>query len=379
MASVTLENVSKTYNSREGAVHAVDDVDLEVRDGEFVVLVGPSGSGKSTVLRLIAGLERVSSGVIRIDGRDVTGAAPKDRDIAMVFQNYALYPHMTVFQNMAFGLKMRRVPKSEIEKKVNGVADMLGLARLLRRKPAALSGGECQRVAVGRAIVRNPKVFLFDEPLSNLDAKLRGQMRTELKSLQQKLRATIVYVTHDQEEAMTLGQTLVIMNEGRIQQKGAPLELYSFPANRFVAEFIGTPTINILDGHLRRDGQATAFENAHVRFVFPTEVDRNLWAHDARPVSIGIRPEHLTLCRKAAPADEKTTHPIMFVELECRVHVREPLGECVLVYLVGPGESAFVSRISSADEFAIGEEVRLRIDLAHLHVFAGDDAGTRLN
>ena len=290
MASVTLESVSKTYHSREGVVHAVDDVDLEVRDEEFVVLVGPSGCGKSTTLRLIAGLERESSGVIRIDGRDMTGVAPKDRDIAMVFQNYALYPHMTVFQNMAFGLKMRRLPKSEIEKKVNGVADMLGLARLLRRKPAALSGGECQRVAVGRAIVRNPKVFLFDEPLSNLDAKLRVQMRTEIKSLQQKLRATMVYVTHDQEEAMTLGQTLVIMNEGRIQQKGAPLDIYRFPANRFVAEFIGTPTINILDGHLRRDGQATAFENAHVRFVFPTEVDRNLWAHDARPVSLGIRP-----------------------------------------------------------------------------------------
>ena len=212
MASVTLENVSKIYNSREGAVQAVNDINLEVHDEEFVVLVGPSGCGKSTTLRMIAGLEQVSAGVIRIDGRDVTGVAPNDRDIAMVFQDNALYPHMTVFQNMAFGLKMRRVPKSEIEKKIKGVADMLGLAHLLRRKPAALSGGECRRVAVGRAIVRHPKVFLFDEPLSNLDANLRLQMRTEIKSLQQKLRATMIYVTHDQEEAMTLGQTLVILS-----------------------------------------------------------------------------------------------------------------------------------------------------------------------
>lgn len=379
MASVTLENVSKVYNSREGAVHAVDGVSLEVHEEEFVVLVGPSGCGKSTTLRMIAGLEQVSAGVIRIEGRDVAGVAPNDRDIAMVFQDNALYPHMTVFQNMAFGLKMRRVPKSEIEKKIKGVADTLGLAQLLWRKPAALSGGECRRVAVGRAIVRNPKVFLFDEPLSNLDANLRLQMRTEIKSLQQKLRATMVYVTHDQEEAMTLGQTLVIMNKGRIQQQGAPLDVYRFPANRFVAEFIGSPTINILNGHLKCDGQETAFENEHVRFVLPTELAQRLRAHDRRSVSIGVRPENLTLSRKVGSADEKVAHSNTFAEVACRVQVVEPLGDCALVHLVGPGESLFVSRISSTDGFRIDEEVRLRIDLAQIHVFAGDDAGLRLS
>src|SRR5574337_459154 len=254
MAQVTLENVSKRFDE----VVAVREVNLTVHDREFVVLVGPSGCGKSTTLRMIAGLEEITSGTIKIGDRVVNDVPPKDRDIAMVFQNYALYPHMTVYDNMAFGLKLRKFPKPEIQRRVKEAAEILGIQELLARKPRALSGGQRQRVAVGRAIVRKPQVFLFDEPLSNLDAKLRVQMRTEIKELHQRLDTTSVYVTHDQIEAMTMGDKIVVMNAGRIEQTGSPLELYDAPANLFVAGFIGSPAMNFLPATLRRAaGNAT--------------------------------------------------------------------------------------------------------------------------
>src|SRR3989304_1842028 len=259
MAGVTLEQVTRTFRTRKGEVRAVDDLSLSVGDGEFIVLVGPSGCGKTTTLRLIAGLEELTAGAIRIGDREVNNVPPKDRDVAMVFQNYALYPHMTVFKNMAFGLKMRRVPNAEIIRMVGETAAKLGLTHLLDRKPSALSGGERQRVAVGRAIARKPQVFLFDEPLSNLDAKLRIQMRTELKDLHRELRTTVVYVTHDQEEAMTLGDRMAVLREGVIQQCGPPLEVYNRPANRFVAGFVGTPLMNFFEGRLECNGDAVCF------------------------------------------------------------------------------------------------------------------------
>ncbi|SVB44143.1 uncharacterized protein METZ01_LOCUS196997, partial [marine metagenome] len=245
MAEVILKNVRKVFDRD---VVAVDDANIEIKDQEFVVLVGPSGCGKSTTLRMVAGLEEVTSGEIYIDGKLVNDIPPKDRDIAMVFQNYALYPHMTVYQNMAFGLKLRKYPKEEIDDRVREAADILGIQELLERKPKALSGGQRQRVAVGRAIVRKPKVFLFDEPLSNLDAKLRVQMRTEISKLHTRLEATMIYVTHDQTEAMTMGDRIVVMKDGRIQQNDTPLHLYNHPANQFVAGFIGSPSMNFIEG-----------------------------------------------------------------------------------------------------------------------------------
>ena len=292
MASVTLESVSKTYNSREGVVHAVDDVDLEVRDEEFVVLVGPSGCGKSTTLRLIAGLERVSSGVIRIDGRDVTGAAPKDRDIAMVFQNYALYPHMTVYANISFPLRMRKISKPEQKRRVHWAAGVLELEDYLQRYPRQLSGGQRQRVAMGRALVREPAAFLLDEPLSNLDAQLRVQMRTELRALHDRLQTTIVYVTHDQVEAMTLADRIVVMRDGNIEQIGTPEVVYDQPSNTFVAGFIGSPAMNLLPGHLRRrDGKVSVEFSGGGRI----ELEATPSGEDGIPVVYGIRPENLRL------------------------------------------------------------------------------------
>ena len=249
MASVTLENIQKEY---VGGVVAVKDVSIEVHDKEFVVLVGPSGCGKSTTLRMIAGLEDISSGIITIDGKVVNNVPPKDRDIAMVFQNYALYPHMSVYENMAFGLKLRKFPKAEIDKRVREAAKILSIEDYLERKPKALSGGQRQRVAVGRAIVRKPKVFLFDEPLSNLDAKMRIQMRTEISKLHKQLGATMIYVTHDQTEAMTMGDRIVVMKDGNVHQTDTPLNLYNFPVNKFVAGFIGSPSMNFINGIIQK-------------------------------------------------------------------------------------------------------------------------------
>ena len=264
MAKVSVKNVYKIYPAEKGRdITAVDDVSLEIQDREFVVLVGPSGCGKSTTLRMIAGLEEISKGEIYIDDRRVNDVAPKDRDIAMVFQNYALYPHMSVYDNLAFGLKLRKYPKAEIKKRVMDAAGILGIEELLERKPRALSGGQRQRVAVGRAIVRQPKVFLFDEPLSNLDAKMRVQMRTEITKLHQRLQATMIYVTHDQIEAMTMGDRIVVMNNGVVQQIDTPLKLYNEPVNLFVAGFLGSPPMNFLNGTLKEERDALVFSEMH--------------------------------------------------------------------------------------------------------------------
>src|SRR4051812_44126113 len=297
MAKVILKGVAKTY---PGGVRAVADFDLEIADGELVVFVGPSGCGKSTTLRMIAGLEEITAGTIQIGDRIVNDIPPKDRDIAMVFQSYALYPHMTVFENMAFGLKMRNTPRATIVEKVNRAAAVLGLEKLMDRKPRALSGGQRQRVAVGRAMVRAPQCFLFDEPLSNLDAKLRVEMRAELKRLHLELGTTTIYVTHDQEEAMTLGDRIVVMKDGYIQQVGAPLDIYHHPKNRFVAGFLGTPPMNFLEGKLVRDGGRLWFEGGDGRVAIPTPAAESLAARAGEEIVLGIRPQALSLDRTAA-------------------------------------------------------------------------------
>ena len=370
MATVTLRHVTKIYKAKKGEVRAVDDLCLEIAEREFLVLVGPSGCGKTTTLRLVAGLEEVSAGTIHIADRVVNDVPPKDRDIAMVFQNYALYPHMTVFKNMAFGLKMRRVPKEEIKRKVREVAAMLGIEQLLERKPAALSGGEQQRVAVGRAIVRTPRVFLFDEPLSNLDAKLRVHMRTELKSLHRKLQATIIYVTHDQEEAMTLGDRLVIMNRGVIQQCGPPLEVYNRPANRFVAGFIGTPAMNFLEGRIKRQGDSVLFAGEVGVLPFPPQQAEALAAQVGQEVVLGVRPEHLSL-------DGGEVTPA--ASLATSVTVVEPLGDTLNVHLVAPAGEPLVARLGPTASITPGEQITLAVDMSRVHVFAAAEPGQRLN
>src|SRR5688572_14631283 len=292
MADVTLRKVVKRYDE----VEAVRGIDLEIKDHEFVVLVGPSGCGKSTTLRMIAGLEEITEGEIAIDDIVVNDVPPKDRDIAMVFQNYALYPHMTVAENMSFGLRLKRYPKAEIKKRVDEAARILDISELLDRKPKALSGGQRQRVAMGRAIVRNPKVFLFDEPLSNLDAKLRVQMRTEIKKVHQKVRTTTVYVTHDQVEAMTLADRVVVMNQGRIEQVGSPNELYHRPATRFVASFIGSPAMNFVPCELEEsDGRLAVRLTGDLTFPVPAERTARYTPHAGKAsLILGLRPEHIT-------------------------------------------------------------------------------------
>src|SRR5467141_665375 len=296
MARVLLKNLNKKYDD----VHAVKDVNLEIRDREFVVLVGPSGCGKTTTLRMVAGLEEISSGEIRIDEQRINELAPMDRDIAMVFQNYALYPHMSVYDNMAFGLRMRKLDKPEIERRVRRSAEILGIQGLLARRPRQLSGGQRQRVALGRAIVRNPRVFLFDEPLSNLDAALRVQMRVELKRLHNRLETTAIYVTHDQVEAMTLGDRVVVMKDGVVQQMGEPLELYNQPSNKFVAGFIGSPAMNFAAVTVTEANGSLMAENSGLRIKLPEETAQRLRGHIGHQVTLGVRPEDLTV---AGPAD----------------------------------------------------------------------------
>src|SRR5208282_2444526 len=291
MAEVSIRKVVKNY---DGGVQAVKGIDLEIADHEFVVLVGPSGCGKSTTLRMIAGLEEISAGEIWIGGDVVNDVPPRDRDIAMVFQNYALYPHMSVFDNMAFGLKLRKFPKDEIKRRVDEAARILDIEALLERKPRALSGGQRQRVAMGRAIVRNPKVFLFDEPLSNLDAKLRVQMRTEIKKVHQTVRTTTVYVTHDQVEAMTLADRVVVMNHGRIEQVGAPQELYHHPATRFVAGFIGSPAMNFIPAKVINDNGLYVLMPTGEKLAVPPQRSNSYAPFAGRDMTLGIRPEHLT-------------------------------------------------------------------------------------
>ena len=367
MARVVLQDLIKTYPDKQGAgVLAVDRVTLEIRDREFMVFVGPSGCGKSTTLRMIAGLEEISGGTVAIDDRVVNDVPPKDRDIAMVFQNYALYPHMTVRENLAFGLKLRKFPAAEIDARVREAAAMLGLETLLERRPKALSGGQRQRVAVGRAIVRKPKVFLFDEPLSNLDAALRVQMRVELAKLHRELGATMIYVTHDQVEAMTMGDRICVMKDGDIMQVAAPLELYNHPANLFVAGFIGSPPMNFFKGHIQRAGGHLAFVEANPRgagLTLPlTEaLSKRASGHIEKPVIFGLRPEDIH--------DALTvTQPEPLRTAEVKVEVSEPMGSETLLYL-DTGATSFIARVRPTDRFDAGQRVKVTFDLDHAHLF----------
>jgi len=346
MATVCLKNVRKVFDA---TTVAVSGFSLEIDDGEFVVLVGPSGCGKSTTLRMIAGLEEPTHGEIFIDDILANPLPPKDRDIAMVFQNYALYPHMTVYENLAFGLKLRKMAKGEIDERVREAADILGIGDLLDRRPAALSGGQRQRVAVGRTIVRKPKVFLFDEPLSNLDAKLRAQMRTEISKLHTQLGATMIYVTHDQVEAMTMGDRLVVMDAGDIQQVGAPVDLYRNPTNRFVAGFIGSPAMNFVNGQvIQSDG--LIFEAGELRVHLSGRFDIS----EGRYVTLGIRPEHI---RCEAEGD-----------VLALVDVVEPMGNETYVYL-RVDEKQITARLPGDQHPQVGELVGLAFDLDAIHLF----------
>jgi multiple sugar transport system ATP-binding protein len=355
MAQVTLEQVTKMFDQ----VTAVRDVNLTVNDKEFVVLVGPSGCGKSTTLRMVAGLEEITGGTIKIGERVVNDVPPKDRDIAMVFQNYALYPHMSVYDNMAFGLKLRKFPKQEIQQRVQEAAEILGIQELLQRKPRALSGGQRQRVAVGRAIVRKPQVFLFDEPLSNLDAKLRVAMRAELKKLHERLQATVIYVTHDQVEAMTMGDRIVIMKDGLIHQVGAPLEVYAHPQNQFVAGFIGSPSMNFIPCTVAgKDGQL-CFSHAGFTLPVPTGRAKALAGYKDKPVTMGIRPEDL---HEATPQDPAGS------VFEAMVEVVEPIGhEIYLDVMVGPAE--IIARVSPDTPVKVGQKIKLSAITEKLHAF----------
>ena len=351
MASVSIQAVKKNF----GDVQVLHGVDIEIEDGSFTALVGPSGCGKSTLLRMIAGLEEISGGEIRIGERRVNDLPPKERDIAMVFQNYALYPHMTVGKNMAFSLMLAKKDKATIDTKVKRAAEILGLGSLLERYPRQLSGGQRQRVAMGRAIVRDPQVFLFDEPLSNLDAKLRVQMRSEIKELHQRLKTTSVFVTHDQIEAMTMGDRIVVMKDGRIEQTGSPLELYDHPANLFVAGFIGSPAMNFLPGTLRRNGGA-----ARVDFGDGTQIEapRRSGGSDGQSVIVGTRPEHLTLADGGG--------------IPARVVVVEPTGAETLV-LCRHSDAELAAVFRERHDFAPGSTIHLLPDLERAHLF---DAGS---
>ena len=340
---------------------------LDVTDGEFIVLVGPSGCGKTTTLRMIAGLEELTEGDIHIGDRLINRVHPKDRDIAMVFQDYALYPHMTVRKNLAFGLKMRKTPKNEIETRVAETALLLGITELLDRKPKALSGGQQQRVALGRAIIRHPKCFLFDEPLSNLDAKLRTHMRAEIKTLHMQFRTTTIYVTHDQEEAMTLGERVVVMAGGEIQQVGAPLDVYRSPINRFVAAFVGTPTMNFLDGRLQRSGAGIEFSDGKsVRIPI-----RSAGAADLvdRDLVLGVRCEHLRSHPDPAGGD---------VAINVGITITEPLGDRTDIYARTAGGVTMVARVEDGSRFQSGEPGTFHVNPAAVHLFEPGEFGRRL-
>ena len=354
MAHVSLRDLTKEFDETV----AVADLNLEVADGEFVVLVGPSGSGKTTALRLVAGLEQPTRGSICIGDREVTDVPPRDRDIAMVFQNYALYPHMSVYDNMAFGLQVRGHARGEIKSRVNDAADILGIGGLLHRRPGQLSGGQRQRTAVGRAIVRQPQAFLFDEPLSNLDASLRVEMRAELSQLHRRLNATILYVTHDQVEAMTMGQRIAIMNDGRLQQCAQPLEVYRAPANRFVAGFIGSPSINFFDGTLEHSEPGWLFRGKDFQLAVPGS-----GMPPAGPTTLGARPEDLRI------GDSGT-----FTAL---VRVVEPVGSEMYIHLLTESGTRVVARAAADTAVAVDERVAVAIPSDKLHLFR-DDTGERI-
>ncbi|MGH2349016.1 MAG: ABC transporter ATP-binding protein [bacterium] len=357
MARVQLDKVSKKF----GGVTAVNDVSLEIPDKQFTVLVGPSGCGKTTCLRLIAGLEEASAGDIFIGDRRVNDVPPKDRDIAMVFQNYALYPHMSVYDNMAFGLKLRKYDRAEIDRRVKEAAEMLGIGGLLDRKPKQLSGGQRQRVALGRAIVREPQVFLMDEPLSNLDAKLRVQTRAEIKKLHARLQTTTVYVTHDQVEAMTMGDRIVVMRDGLVQQVDTPLNLYERPANLFVAGFIGSPAMNFIEAALRSRDGATLVDAGGFALEVPADLAAaaHLWV--GKPVVFGIRPEDIQDRAFAADGPPGWT-------LRAAVDVHEPLGSDVILYLTA-GTSSIVARVDARTKAKMGDTIEVVCNMRKLHLF----------
>ncbi len=358
MATVTFENVNKVY----GDFHAVKDLDLEIGDGEFMVLVGPSGCGKTTSLRMIAGLEEISSGTLRIGDRVVNDVPPKDRDIAMVFQSYALYPHMTVRDNLAFGLKLRKVSKSEIDRRVNEAAETIQLQKLLDRKPKELSGGQRQRVALGRAIVREPAVFLMDEPLSNLDAKLRVQTRAEIARLHQRLKTTVVYVTHDQVEAMTMGSRIAVMNEGLLQQVGSPQVLYDTPINRFVAGFIGSPSMNFVEVHMEGSGESARLVGpAEWSIPLPNRYRDAATPRAGKTLVAGFRPEHLDIGQPAAGIGS----------FSARADVVEYLGNEELLH-ISAADQDIVAIVGSSHRVRPGDIVNLVLPLDKLHLFDGE-------
>jgi len=373
MATVELKDLVKEYpDGKHRTVLAVNKINLDIKDREFMVLVGPSGCGKSTTLRMIAGLEEITEGSIAIDEKVVNHVLPKDRNIAMVFQNYALYPHMSVYDNMAFGLKLMKYPKPEIKQRVTDAAAILGIEELLDRKPKALSGGQRQRVAVGRAIVRKPKVFLFDEPLSNLDAKMRVSMRTEISKLHTRLASTMIYVTHDQVEAMTMGDRITVMKDGDIMQVAEPLELYNRPENMFVAGFIGSPPMNFIRGRLSTEGNRTVFtennaEGTGARITLDEDLSRKASGYAGKEIVFGIRPEDI--------------HDLLIVSnpdpdaiIEARVEVSEPMGAETFLYLDTGGHS-FIARVGSSDRYEVNQTIKVQLNLARGHFF---DAETEL-
>ena len=366
MAGLTLKGIYKKY---PGGVVAVSDVNLEIRDKEFIVLVGPSGCGKSTTLRMIAGLEEISEGELYIGDRLVNDIAPKDRDIAMVFQNYALYPHMTVFDNMAFGLKLRKVPKAEIERKVNEAAKILDLTHLLDRKPKAMSGGQRQRVALGRAIVRSPKVFLLDEPLSNLDAKLRAQMRTEISKIHKRLGTTFIYVTHDQTEAMTMGDRIVCMKDGFVQQIDTPQNLYENPVNKFVAGFLGSPQMNFIDAELKEEygqfivefGATNGRGNRYQIIVPESKVNEDLGNYVGKEIILGVRPESIH-------DEEMYLSNASTGVIDANVEITEMMGAETYLYLLCEG-IPLTARVSPRSTARPGDDIKVAIDPNRIHIF----------
>jgi multiple sugar transport system ATP-binding protein len=361
MAGISLKNISKIY---PGDVKAVDDFSLEIEDKEFIILVGPSGCGKSTTLRMIAGLEEITEGQLFIGDRLVNDVAPKDRDIAMVFQNYALYPHMSVYKNMAFALKLRKVPKAQIDKQVREVAEILNIGHLLQRKPKALSGGERQRVALGRAMVRDPAVFLLDEPLSNLDAKLRSAMRAELIKLQKRLMTTFVYVTHDQAEAMTMGDRIVVMHKGVIQQVDTPQQLYDFPQNLFVAGFIGTPPMNFIEAAVEKnaDGYAVVIGESKIPILKDRLSNDKIAPYEGKAVKLGVRPEDL---RPDKEYLERSDNGVLVV----KVDIVEMMGSELLVYAKVEEKTSIIARVAVRNRFDDGQDVKLAVDCNKIHLF----------
>ena len=358
MATLKFRNINKIYDNK---VQAVFDFNLDVEDKEFIVFVGPSGCGKSTTLRMVAGLEEISSGELYIDDVLVNDVVPKDRDIAMVFQNYALYPHMSVFDNMAFGLKLRKVPKAEIAERVHEAAEILGLEEYLNRKPKQLSGGQRQRVALGRAIVRSPKVFLMDEPLSNLDAKLRVQMRSEIAKIHQRVGATTIYVTHDQTEAMTMASRIVIMKDGYIQQIGTPKEVYNYPANIFVGGFIGSPAMNFFKGRLVDKAFVTEGEE-QVKITLTKEVYERIKNYEGHNIVLGIRPENVNVVAA-------TTKKAGTISMEA--DVVELLGHELIVYGYVDGQRILL-KTSAANDIKVGDVIKVNIDMENIHFFDVD-------